>query len=40
MRSSRGGWVEKRLCKPLPDKGLTMNIWAVEGLAFMGNWRV
>jgi hypothetical protein len=36
MRSSMGGWVEKIFLKLLPDSGLTMNIWAVEGFASIG----
>jgi hypothetical protein len=36
MRSSIGGWVLKRERTPPPLNGLTMNIWAVEGLASMG----
>jgi hypothetical protein len=39
MRSSMGGCVENRFCSPRPDSGFTMNIWAVDGLAFMGNRR-
>ena len=36
IRSSIGGWVLKRERTPPPLNGLTMNIWAVEGLASMG----
>src|SRR4030043_1426479 len=36
IRSSIGGWVLKRERTPFPLNGLTMNIWAVEGFAFMG----
>jgi hypothetical protein len=36
IRSSIGGWVLKRERTPPPLSGLTMNIWAVEGLASMG----
>jgi hypothetical protein len=35
-RSSIGGWVLKRERTPPPLNGLTMNRWAVEGLASMG----
>ena len=35
--SSNGGWVENKLIKLLPDNGLTINMWAVDGLASMGN---
>ena len=33
---SRGGCVLKRFMIVPPDKGLTMNMWAVDGLASMG----
>src|SRR4030067_1691126 len=36
IRSSIGGWVLKRERTPPPLNGVTMKIWAVEGLAFMG----
>ena len=36
IRSSIGGWVLKRERTPPPWRGLTINIWAVEGLASMG----
>ena len=36
IRSSIGGWVLNSERTPPPLKGLTMNIWAVEGLASMG----
>jgi hypothetical protein len=36
MRSSIGGWVLKRFIKERPVRGFTMNMWAVEGFAFMG----
>ena len=35
--SSNGGCVENKLIKLFPDNGFTMNMWAVDGLAFMGN---
>jgi len=35
-RSSIGGWVLKRERTPPPLNGLTINMCAVEGLAFMG----
>jgi hypothetical protein len=35
--SSNGGCVENKLIKLFADNGFTMNMWAVEGLAFMGN---
>ena len=38
MRSSKGGWVENRLIKLRPDNGLTINMWAVDGLASMGSF--
>lgn len=31
-----GGWVLKRFMTVPPERGLTMNIWAVDGLASMG----
>src|SRR3989338_2511131 len=36
IRSSRGGWVLKRVMRPPPVKGFTMNMWAVAGLASIG----
>ena len=38
MRSSSGGWVENKLIKLFPDRGFTVNIWAVDGLACIGNF--
>src|SRR5712692_11474956 len=37
IRSSIGGWVENKvLSPPAPRSGLTMNRWAVAGVASMG----
>jgi hypothetical protein len=35
--SSNGGCVENKLIMLFPDNGFTINIWAVDGLAFMGS---
>src|SRR4030043_336496 len=34
--SSMGGWVLNRFMRLRPVRGLTINMWAVAGLAFMG----
>ncbi len=36
IRSSIGGWVLKRERTPPPLRGLTINMWAVEGFASIG----
>src|SRR2546425_12745413 len=36
IRSSIGGWVEKRFMNARPESGLTMKRWAVAGLASIG----
>jgi len=36
MRSSVGGWVENSEAMDMPAKGLTINMFSVAGLAFMG----
>jgi hypothetical protein len=34
--SSTGGWVLKRFMRDLLVRGLTINIWAVDGFASIG----
>ena len=36
MRASVGGWLLKSAIRPAPEKGLMMNMWAVDGDASMG----
>jgi hypothetical protein len=31
-----GGWVLKRFMRDFPVSGFTINIWAVDGFAFIG----